>query len=324
MSVKKFFKKMTGIQAIEDRKEAKFTRERAEELYELSKNKTEQLRDRLNNAITAFGRLRLESVAKTLKQFVYYLKDLRQKSKLSECDLIDIIDIKQEQLKELEDLEMSASQIMKGTLTASAVGAIALTGVPTAITSAVTAFATASTGTAISSLSGVAATNAVLAWLGGGSLAAGGGGMAGGAAVLSAATWTATGGLAVLTAGLIASAHYSKKLTEAKEFEKNVEIAVAKMEKTWIVMDGIEKRVHELQEVTNELTVRTIIELRYLAPLAPDFDNNDNYHLSVFQKCGILAKSVGELAKTPIFNEEGDISEESGIIVRNIRNLLTT
>lgn len=44
--------------------------------------------------------------------------------------------------------------------------------------------ATASTGTAISSLSGVAATNATLAWLGGGSLASGGFGMAGGMMVL--------------------------------------------------------------------------------------------------------------------------------------------
>lgn len=44
--------------------------------------------------------------------------------------------------------------------------------------------ATAGTGTAISSLSGVAATNATLAWLGGGTLAAGGGGMALGTMVL--------------------------------------------------------------------------------------------------------------------------------------------
>ncbi|AQZ99307.1 hypothetical protein B5M06_14665 [Comamonas kerstersii] len=44
--------------------------------------------------------------------------------------------------------------------------------------------ATASTGTAISSLGGAAATNATLAWLGGGSLAAGGGGMALGTMVL--------------------------------------------------------------------------------------------------------------------------------------------
>ncbi|WP_337059756.1 hypothetical protein [Kineococcus sp. G2] len=46
------------------------------------------------------------------------------------------------------------------------------------------AFAAASTGTAISTLSGAAATSATLAWLGGGSLAAGGGGVAAGTVVL--------------------------------------------------------------------------------------------------------------------------------------------
>lgn len=45
-------------------------------------------------------------------------------------------------------------------------------------------FALASTGTAIGTLHGAAATNATLAWLGGGSLATGGFGMAGGMAVL--------------------------------------------------------------------------------------------------------------------------------------------
>ncbi|MEH6756458.1 MAG: hypothetical protein V7676_02975 [Parasphingorhabdus sp.] len=46
----------------------------------------------------------------------------------------------------------------------------------------------ASTGTAISTLSGVAATNATLAWFGGGALAAGGAGMAGGTLVLGGVT----------------------------------------------------------------------------------------------------------------------------------------
>lgn len=46
-------------------------------------------------------------------------------------------------------------------------------------------FAVAFTGTAISALSGAAATSATLAWLGGGSLAAGGMGMAGGTVVLA-------------------------------------------------------------------------------------------------------------------------------------------
>ncbi len=47
----------------------------------------------------------------------------------------------------------------------------------------VSAFGTASTGTAIGTLSGIAAHNAALAWFGGGALAAGGGGMAAGSFV---------------------------------------------------------------------------------------------------------------------------------------------
>lgn len=50
---------------------------------------------------------------------------------------------------------------------------------------AASAFGTASTGAAISGLAGIAARNATLAWLGGGSLASGGGGIAVGTAALT-------------------------------------------------------------------------------------------------------------------------------------------
>ena len=54
----------------------------------------------------------------------------------------------------------------------------------TAAMSVATVLGTASTGTAISTLSGAAATNAALAWLGGGTVAAGGAGVAGGSFIL--------------------------------------------------------------------------------------------------------------------------------------------
>ncbi|MDJ0651170.1 MAG: hypothetical protein QNJ60_20955 [Xenococcaceae cyanobacterium MO_188.B19] len=69
----------------------------------------------------------------------------------------------------------------------------------TVVTIASTLGVAASTGTAIGSLSGAAATNAALAWLGGGTLAAGGGGVAAGAAIVSA---VATGGAVVAIAGV--------------------------------------------------------------------------------------------------------------------------
>lgn len=59
----------------------------------------------------------------------------------------------------------------------------------------VAAFGTASTGTAISSLSGIAAYNAAMAWLGGGSIAAGGYGMLLGGAVLGGVAVVATAAL---------------------------------------------------------------------------------------------------------------------------------
>lgn len=70
---------------------------------------------------------------------------------------------------------------------ASAVGALAFTGIGIAVAGPIACFlgstgilGAASTGTAISSLSGVALTNASLASLGGGAIAAGGLGIAGG------------------------------------------------------------------------------------------------------------------------------------------------
>jgi len=69
----------------------------------------------------------------------------------------------------------------------------------TAVTIASTVGAAASTGTAIGSLSGAAATNASLAWLGGGTIASGGGGMAAGTTIISAVS---TGGAVIAIAGI--------------------------------------------------------------------------------------------------------------------------
>ena len=79
----------------------------------------------------------------------------------------------------------------------------------TATTSLVAAFGTCSTGTAISSLSGAAATNATLAWLGGGAASAGGGGVAAGTVVLGGIVVVAA--IAVTCAVTWAFVVYDKK-----------------------------------------------------------------------------------------------------------------
>lgn len=73
-----------------------------------------------------------------------------------------------------------------------ATGAIVAT--PAVMAAIAVTWGTTSTGVAISSLSGAAMTNAILAWWGGGAIAAGGGGMAAGGTAIA----FATGGIAVV------------------------------------------------------------------------------------------------------------------------------
>ena len=102
-------------------------------------------------------------------------------------------------------------------------GAVVTMG-PTVAMGVATTFGVASTGTAISTLSGAAATNAALAWLGGGALAAGGGGMAAGNAFLALAGpvgW-AIAGVSLLASGLI----FWKSKSDKNHLE-NVFIAIS-------------------------------------------------------------------------------------------------
>ncbi|QBK77605.1 hypothetical protein QK342_15290 [Myroides odoratimimus] len=125
---------------------------------------------------------------------------------------------------EIKDASVGAS-ILVGGLGGAALGTAGGFAASGATTAAVMALGTASTGTAISTLSGVAATNATLAALGGGPLAAGGGGMALGATVLGAATL----GVGLLVGGVIFSltgSAISGKAEKAMEQMKENEVKI--------------------------------------------------------------------------------------------------
>ncbi len=92
-------------------------------------------------------------------------------------------------------------------------GVIAVMGADAAMAVA-TAFGTTSTGVAISSLSGAAAGNAALAWLGGGAIAAGGGGITAGSAFLAMAGPLGVGvaGVALVVGGIFKWRHNKREL----------------------------------------------------------------------------------------------------------------
>ncbi|MGP5220699.1 hypothetical protein [Arthrobacter rhombi] len=118
--------------------------------------------------------------------------------------------------KELEAARQSAAGAGTGFTAGAAVASLA----PTAAVWVATTFGSASTGTAISTLSGAAASQAALAWLGGGALAAGGGGTAAGSALLALAGpigWSVAG--ATLLASIAVFARKKSENRGAKQEE---------------------------------------------------------------------------------------------------------
>ena len=124
---------------------------------------------------------------------------------------------------------------------------------PTVAMGVATTFGVASTGTAISTLSGATATNAALAWLGGGALAAGGGGMAAGNAFLALAGpvgW-AIAGVSLLASGLI----FWKSKSDKNHLE-NVFIAISERDiKSYeLAIVELKERISRIIDENNKLT----------------------------------------------------------------------
>lgn len=92
-------------------------------------------------------------------------------------------------------------------------------------------------GVAIAELSGVAATNATLAWLGGGALSVGGFGMVGGMVVLG----ELVAGPALAILGAVSADEMEEKLEKAKVYHSQVEEAVKKADVIIDQFQAIEK-----------------------------------------------------------------------------------
>ncbi|WP_230592705.1 hypothetical protein [Rhodococcoides fascians] len=146
--------------------------------------------------------------------------------------------------KDLEAARQSAAGATAGFSAGAAVASMA----PTAALWVATTFGTASTGTAISALSGAAASNAALAWLGGGAVAAGGGGTASGGALLALAGpigWTVAG------ATLLASIAVFTKNKFDNRHAKHA--ALTSVKKNTAHIEGIDAQIDDLLRRTAAL-----------------------------------------------------------------------
>lgn len=313
---------VTGYEAYDSRKKAKEAKELADRMVANIEEENRRRREESNRVLSDFGKTKLELLKTCLSPFLGYLKVMGNNYKDKEYEFGGKINLDQLDIDTLESIEMNASTAGKIAVASTGVATIALCGVPAATTSAVMAFGAASTGTAISSLSGAAATNATLAWLGGGSIAAGGRGMAAGSVVLGTITATTTGVFALAAAGIVASAYYSKKYTEATAYLEEVRTARAKAKLGWTAMEAINQRAIELEFVMKRLGERINERLLYLEPLVYDFSINDEYYLNTFRETSLLVKALSEVAQVPLIDNNGTLSNESFVTLTNTKKIL--
>lgn len=273
-----------GVDAYSDFDKAKSIGESAERRYKYSERDLEENRTATQKDLVALGELKASVFTNQIKHLVEMQEKF--KSKLEGFDERIFI----ENLPDVKIQVERSTELVGGVASGIASGALLSFGTY----GAVGVFATASTGTAIGALSGVAATNATLAWLGGGSLAAGGFGMAGGMVAL--------GGIALAPllaiGGFVAAGKAEKAKTNAEKYSADVDVAVAKMGEVKILLKGIRSAASEQAVVINEAAKR--------------FDEvkvSDMSDKNAFKRMFAIGKALKQIIDVPVINSDGTANE---------------
>lgn len=227
-----------GVQGAVKMKEANDTVKEAERRHNSNIAMFEQYSDVANRKMDELGKLELK-ILKGFDEFSNVIEKIQNRPEFKAYSKEGVSLPKYD--KEILKTVSVGAGVLLGGLGGAAVGTAGGFAAAGATTSAVMALGTASTGTAIASLSGAAATNATLAALGGGAIAAGGGGIALGTTILSATTL----GVGLLVGGMIFNAtgkNLSDKADEAWREMKKAENTIQKVCAYLIDLERIAER----------------------------------------------------------------------------------
>ncbi len=226
--------------------------------------------------------------------------------------------IDEKEFSELKDMANFALNVAGGVLAGGASGALVALGAY----SAAQALAVASTGTAIATLSGAAATNATLAFFGGGAIAAGGLGMAGGAAVLGGLV----AGPALLVLGFVLDSAASKKMEQALTNKAEAERIAEELKTGSMQCEAIRRRTYMFYNLLARLDAR-FLPLIYKME---DILKNEGYDYRLYSNdskkavasCASIAMTIKAILDTPLLTDDGLLTEESETTVGLVQQKL--
>ncbi|WQV04623.1 glycine zipper family protein [Helicobacter pylori] len=220
-----------GIDALDADCEADEFIKKAEGLKEEAAKKAESAESDCRRAFARFGEKKLHVLSHTVPNFLDHFHRLNRSRIIIEG--VNMQDIQRQvsdaqkitnQYREVDFFDASGAVIGSA-----AIGVLAAYGAY----AGVGMLASTAGGVAIAEISGVAATNATLAWLGGGALSVGGFGMVGGMAVLGGLV----AGPALAILGAVSASKMEKKRDDAKAYHSQVEAAV---KKTDVIVDNLQ------------------------------------------------------------------------------------
>ena len=282
---------LEGVEGIDKLSKARRIVKRSEEYYRENYSLMQSSVAEFNKKLESLGLVKqeLHQVRKEIKKTI---EDLQKRVKFKEIlihnEKLDINAFTFELNEEIEYTE----EILKGLLKATGSSFLTYFGAIGIATSV----GTASTGTAIASLSGAAAENAILAWFGGGALAAGGGGMALGTVVLSGIV----AGPGIFFVGVSLSKAGEKALTQAKKVESKVKLEVRRME---ILRKEIQKSSKLLQLYRQICSVFKDRAFKLIAKASTTVDEEEIRRVIV--DLVLVAKGINELLQVNVLEKCG-------------------
>lgn len=310
-----------GVKGAIDHSDAKDINESAQSIVNSANYDVEEQRKNINSVLENYGQRKLRAFNGVIADFIETFSrlknvDIINTPELDKLNLGDFSTLSFDSLKnDYELLKNSGLGLGAGLSGGAALAFGAYNGTML--------LASASTGAAISSLGGVAATNATLAWLGGGSLAAGGGGMALGSMVLGgivAGPALAIFGHILGNKGEEALNNAQSNLEQAKTIRAEAKLITTKLKAIEDVTSIANKTFSDISSYLRHAVHDLKIVINNEGENYKDFSSEERD--TVFRSVK-FAQLIKAMIDTPILDEKGNLVISTEKKLKEIRSTLT-
>lgn len=309
-----------GVKAKQNMNEAKDINKAASSMAKQAEDFIELSRDKSKGAIEELGHEKIRILTTSISDFITNFEKIKN---INIKDSEGINELKNfnsssESFKQLKEATFEAKKIAVNGLAAVGSGALLAYGTYSVVMSGLGGIiVTATTGTAIGTLSGAAAVNATLAWLGGGAIAAGGYGMMGGMIVLGGLV----AGPALAVGGSIFKSQSKKALNDSYGNYDKAKVFKAQARNIGTALKSIYTRSNQLKEVLQKLDGYFV---KYVSKLINTIDNRgvdwNKYSLTEQQdiyKCVQIAQTIKAILDASLLKENGELDEATSKMLEN-------